>query len=151
MGGIDELRGQLREAGSICLDTVVFIYAFERHPRFGPLARAVFDGIAAGDFRACASVLAAGEVLTGVGRVGDEELLLRYRDLFQRFPGLTVVDADLEVMEEMAELRVAYGLPTPDAIHLATALVREAPVFLTNDLRLERVDVLRVLNLQAFL
>jgi predicted nucleic acid-binding protein len=150
MGGLSELLQQLREAGTVCLDTVIFIYAFERHPRFGPAAQAIFRAVAAGEFEAYASVLVAGEVLTGVKKAGDDELLLRYRDLFQRFPGLTMVDANLAVMEQMAALRAAFGLPTPDAIHLATTLVQKAPVFLTNDLRLERVDVLQVLNLQTF-
>jgi len=149
MGELSELLQQLREAGTVCLDTVIFIYAFERHPRFGPAAQAIFRAVAAGEFEACASVLVAGEVLTGVNKAGDDELLLRYRDLFQRFPGLTMVDADLAVMEQMAALRAAFGLPTPDAIHLATALVQETPVFLTNDLHLERVSALRVLTLQG--
>ncbi len=150
MGGVTALLQQLRDAGSVCLDTVIFIYAFERHPRFGPASQAVFRAIAVGEFQAYASVLAAGEVLTGVKKAGDDDLLLRYRDLFQRFPGLTLVDADLAVMEHMATLRASYGCPTPDAIHLATALAQKAPVFLTNDLRLERVDMLQVLNLQTF-
>lgn len=149
MGGLSELLQQLREAGTVCLDTVIFIYAFERHPRFGPAAQAIFRAIEAGEFEAHASVLVAGEVLTGVKKAGDDELLLRYRDLFQRFPGLTMVDANLAVMEQMAALRAAFGLPTPDAIHLATALVQETPVFLTNDLRLDRVSALRVLTLQG--
>ena len=149
MGGLSELLQQLREAGTVCLDTVIFIYAFERHPRFGPAAQAIFRAIAAGEFEAYASVLVAGEVLTGVKKAGDDELLLRYRDLFQRFPGLTMVDANLAVMEQMAALRAAFGFPTPDAIHLATALVQETPVFLTNDLHLDRVSALQVLTLQG--
>ena len=106
--------------------------------------------IAGGEFQAYASVLAAGEVLTGVKKAGDDDLLLRYRDLFQRFPGLTMVDADLAVTEYMATLRASHGCPAADAIHLATALVHKAPVFLTNDLRLERVEALQVLSLQTF-
>ena len=88
MGGVTALLQQLRDAGSVCLDTVIFIYAFERHPRFGPASQAVFGAIAVGEFQAYASVLAAGEVLTGVKKAGDDDLLVRYRDLFQRFPGL---------------------------------------------------------------
>jgi len=60
-----------------------------------------------------------------------------------------MVDANLAVMEQMAALRAALGLPTPDAIHLATALVQETPVFLTNDPHLDRVSALRVLTLQG--
>jgi len=150
VGGLDELLSTLREAGCVCLDTVVFIYAFERHARFGPAARSVFRAISQGEFEACASALVVGEVLTGVMKARNTELQLRYRDVFQRYPGLIVVDADLVVMEQMAALRAAHNLRTPDAIHLATALVHQAPVFLTNDLQLSRVATPEVLSIQSF-
>ena len=37
------------------------------------------------------------------------------------------------VAKEGARLRARYGLRTPDALHLATALVHRATAFLTND------------------
>ena len=83
MGGLSELLQQLREAGTVCLDTVIFTYAFERHPRFGPAAQAVFRAIAVGEFQAYASVLAAGEVLTGVKKAGDDDLRLERVDALQ--------------------------------------------------------------------
>ena len=46
-----------------------------------------------------------------------------------------------EVFEKATELRAEYIVKTPDAIHLAAALVSRCDVFLTNDLRLNRVDV----------
>ncbi len=147
MGELSDLLRNLTAAGRVCLDTSIFIYAFERHPHYGPSAQAVFQALSNGDFEACASVLAAGEVFTGVKKVGDDDLLMRYRDIFHRFPGLTLVNADLDIMEQMAELRAEYGVPTPDAIHLATALTWHAAVFLTNDVRLKRVEAVEVLIL----
>ncbi len=151
MGEVAELLHRLELAGSVCLDTVIFIYAFERHPRFGPVAQAVFRNLADGRFRACASVLAAGEVFTGVKKIGDDILLMRYREVFERFPGLAMVDADMAVMERMADLRATYGLATPDAIHLATAIVWGSPIVLTHDLRLQRVHDVEVLTLPSFI
>ncbi|MCI5218746.1 MAG: PIN domain-containing protein [Candidatus Electrothrix sp. LOE2] len=46
-----------------------------------------------------------------------------------------------EVFDKATELRAQYSLKTPDAIHLAAALVSGCDVFLTNDLRLNRVSV----------
>lgn len=71
-------------------------------------------------------------------------------DVFQRFPGLTVASADTVVMERMSDLRVHYGIPTPDAIHLGTALAHGAGAFVTNDARLQRVTEMDVLLLSEF-
>ena len=46
-----------------------------------------------------------------------------------------------DVFEKATELRAEYHVKTPDAIHLAAALVGDCDIFLTNDLRLNRVDV----------
>ena len=98
----------------------------------------------------CASTLALGEVLVGVKKADDPELALRYRGVLTRFPGLTLVDAGAAVMEAMAGLRAQYGLPTPDAIHLATALVWGARAFVTNDRRLRQVDELEIILLSEW-
>lgn len=147
MGTITELLTRLEQAGQIALDTVVFIYAFERHPQYGARAQAIFHALETERCRGCASVLALGEVLTGVKKAGNLELALRYRDVLTRFPGLTLLDTDVAVMEAMSDLRARYGLPTPDAIHLATAWVSGARAFVTSDLRLRRVQELEIMIL----
>ncbi|MBN1137952.1 MAG: PIN domain-containing protein [Anaerolineae bacterium] len=150
MGTLSELSAHLARAERLALDTVAFIYAFEHHPDYGPPARVVFDALEAGLCRGCASTLALGEVLAGVHKAGDAELALHYRDVLTRFPGLTLVDAGVPVMERMANLRARYGLPTPDAIHLATALHWGAQVFVSNDLRLRRVQEIEVVLLSEW-
>ena len=150
MGGVESLTERLRQADVVGLDTLVFIYAFERHPDYGPLAQSIFRAMEDGLCQGCASVLALGEVLTGVKKAQDSELLLRYRNVFQRFPGLTVADVDTVVMERMSDLRARYGIPTPDANHLGTALARGVGLFVTNDVRLRRVTDVEVLLLAEF-
>jgi len=59
-------------------------------------------------------------------------------------------DADMRVMEKMSDLRVAYGLKTPDAIHVATALLHGAQAFVSNDAGLKRVKELDVLVLEDY-
>lgn len=141
---------RLHQAGRIGLDTVVFIYAFERHPQYGPLARAVFGALETGQCRGAASVLAFGEALTGAKKAGDARLALQYRALFRYFPGLETVNVDWVVMEWAAEFRARYGLPMPDAIHLGTAVAWKANLFVTNDARLKRVTEIEVLLLSEF-
>lgn len=151
MGTLNELPAYLARAGRLALDTVVLVYAFERHPVYGVSARAVLDALETGACQGCVSSLALGEVLVGVHKAGDAELALRYRNVLTRFPGLTLIDAGVEVMEQMARLRARYGLSTPDAIHLGTALVWGARAFVTNDLRLRQVQEIDIVLLSDWI
>ena len=144
------LLEQLQNTTAVALDTAIFIYAFEQHPRFGALAQSVFRAIESGRFQGFASVLTLGEVLTGVKRADNPDLLFRYRDVFQRFPGLRLCTRDVAVMEQMSNLRIRYNLRTPDAIHIGTALVYGVETFITNDLHLKCVTDLDVVVLADF-
>jgi predicted nucleic acid-binding protein len=52
-----------------------------------------------------------------------------------------------DIAEQAASLRARYGLRTPDALQIATALAADCGAFVTNDARLQRVTELRVLVL----
>lgn len=52
-----------------------------------------------------------------------------YRD----FPNLTAVPIDLDVADEAANLRVAFGLAAPDALIAATGLAAGVAHLVTND------------------
>jgi predicted nucleic acid-binding protein len=41
-------------------------------------------------------------------------------------------------MDRATKIRADHGFRTPDAIHLAAAVISNCDAFLTNDLRLER-------------
>lgn len=146
-----ELIRRLRQAQRIALDTVVFIYTFERHPLYGPLAQAVFRALSTGQCQAIVSVLALGETLVGAKKAGDARLVSDYRTVFKYFPGLKIVDVDWAVVEWAAEFRACYGVPMPDAIHLGTAKAYGARLFVTNDAQLKRVAELEILLLSEFL
>jgi len=64
-------------------------------------------------------------------------------------PYLRVVDMDRQIAERAAAIRAAHGYRTPDAIHLATADVIGADVFVTNDARLLRFGAVRVVAVNA--
>ena len=49
-----------------------------------------------------------------------------------------IVVLSREVMDRATNIRAQYGLKTPDAIHLAAAVMSNCDIFLTNDHRLDR-------------
>lgn len=149
--GVEDFCRALRNYQVIGFDTMIFIYHFEDHPLFAPLTEPLFEAIGQGELSAEVSVLLVGEVLAGAKRAADNEMLLHYRHIFGEFPNLTLHDADMRVMEKMSDLRAACGLKTPDAIHVATALLNGAQAFVTNDAGLKRVSELDVLMLEDYI
>lgn len=67
------------------------------------------------------------------------DVLGLFNGFFER-DRLLVADVTREVLDRTSELRVRYGLKTPDAIHLATALLHQASTLLTADPDFQRCD-----------
>jgi uncharacterized protein len=68
-------------------------------------------------------------------RDANMDLLKDFDDYFAEAVS-QVVPLFKEVIDQATEIRAIYGFKTPDAIHLAAALVAGCTVFLTNDHRL---------------
>ncbi|MGM0883242.1 MAG: type II toxin-antitoxin system VapC family toxin [Bacillota bacterium] len=73
-------------------------------------------------------------------RDGNLALDKQYKLLFAHFPNLSDVPVDNAVAERAAFLRGKYGMKTPDALVIASAIIAQADVFVTNDFRLEQVE-----------
>lgn len=76
-------------------------------------------------------------------RRGQTELITRYDEFFLR-RSLNVVDIGGSVIDLATDLRVGYGLKTPDAIHVATAMECGADLILTGDRDMTRCKGIRV-------
>lgn len=88
------------------------------------------------------------EVLVHPLREGRSELAEEYRNILLQSPALTAVSLDEGIAEESAGLRARYGIRTPDAIQLATAIRSGASWFLTNDAELANLPEISVLVLK---
>jgi uncharacterized protein len=51
-----------------------------------------------------------------------------------------IVGLSREVVDLATRIRAQYGFKTPDALHLAAAILSDCDVFLTNDYRLDRFN-----------
>jgi predicted nucleic acid-binding protein len=94
-----------------------------------------------------AASLTLTEVLTKPIQVDNRRLQHQYRDFLLSTRNLNVVATDVIIAIKAAELRAAHNLKTPDALHVATAIMRGADAFLTNDAGIRRVDEITVLVL----
>ena len=70
-------------------------------------------------------------------RAGDTVLLALYESLLNG-PEVQLVDLTADVVEKATELRANLNFKTPDALHLASAILVKATAFLTGDRALAR-------------
>jgi len=133
------------------LDTAPLIYLIEENPRFLPLVRPFFEAVDRGEFRVVTSTLTLTEVLVHPMRHGDHELADQYRRILLHANQVTTAPVSEVIADEAAQLRSRYGLRTPDAIQLATAISAGASSFLTNDTRLPNLPSLKMLVLNQLI
>ncbi len=76
-------------------------------------------------------------------RAGDTTLLALYEALFNG-PEVQLLDITADVVEKATELRASLNLKTPDAIHLASAILAKSTAFLTGDKNLARCGAIVV-------
>jgi predicted nucleic acid-binding protein len=124
----------------VYLDTAPTIYLVEN---ISPWAEAVSRYLSTRDAIPAASVLTRMECRVKPMRDGRTGLLDDFEAFFQSLPG-GLLDLKAAVFDKAAKLRASLNLRTPDALHLATALVHGCDVFLTNDTALTRCTEIQV-------
>jgi len=136
--------------GPVALDSVVFIYFIERHPRFAPLLQFLFTRIDSGRLTAVTSAITLLETLVVPYRSGDADLTAKYEAILTNGRGLTLVPIVLPVIRLAAQIRAATAIRLPDALQLAAASLTKCTAFLTNDRRIPSLAGIPVLQLDAF-
>jgi predicted nucleic acid-binding protein len=76
-------------------------------------------------------------------RERDAAILALYDQFFSR-QSLGILPLSDAVVDKATELRAVLGIKTPDALHLASAIIARAEVFVTGDAALQRCKEVRV-------
>ena len=136
--------------GPIGLDTAIFVYYIEEHPRYLALVEPVFEGIDCGRWLAVTSGVTLLETVVIPYRIGDETLADRHEGFLTLSRGLTLVELDRALLRAAARLRATAGVRTPDALQLGAALDARCTAYLTNDRALPCLRGLPVLRLRDY-
>ena len=136
--------------GPVGVDTALFIYFIEEHPRFLRLIEPLFAAADEGKRELVTSALTLLEVLVVPFRAGNLALAERYENLLTRSSGIRIVDLTRDQLRTAAQLRAATAVRTPDALQLAAAITSGCTSFITNDRRLPAVAGTRVLQLADY-
>lgn len=118
----------------VALDSNIFIAFFSKDDEFYQSALDIVNQIYDGQTKAVCSSIVFGEILYTATR---EESIRQVDQFFGQLQGCSVMPADKQVCMQAALLRLTHSsLKLPDAIHLATALVAKASLFITADKQL---------------
>jgi predicted nucleic acid-binding protein len=140
MGWLKKLYGK-----TVALDTAPLIYFVEATPMFTERVQPFFEALARAEFKVLTSTLTITEALVKPVRHGQLDKIAVFKEILERH--IRVVPATTQIAELAARLRAAHNLQTPDAIQVATALDQKADFFLTNDVKLSRLQQPQVLVL----
>lgn len=147
----DRVDAFLENHRSVGLDTCVFIYAVESHPKYLASVKQVLRWTRGPNGHAITSTITMTEALVRPYRLTDLVLVQEFHALLATYPHLDWIPPTLQIADRAAQIRADYNLRTPDAIQAATALAAGVTGFVTNDRIFRRIPSLEVLVLDELL
>jgi predicted nucleic acid-binding protein len=144
MGLREDLKGK-----RVYFDANVFIYLMEGYPALEASLRDIRDSIFHGESNICTSELTLCEVLVPAFRANNTGLLALYRQFIEDSGAFELIPTTRETYIRASLLRAQFGLKTPDAIHMATAIESGCSAFLTNDKSLKAPIGITILSMKT--
>lgn len=126
----------------VFIDTPIFIYLFEDHPKYASAIQPIFDD---SSITKVSSIITVSEVLTKPYEENNTELVKRYQEIFMHLPSLILTSPDYDTAILASQIKAKYQFKLIDSFQLAMAQQNKCPSFLTNDKQL-----LKYKNLQVF-
>jgi len=142
-----KIADTLSSISLLAFDTVPLIYFIERNPTYIVQMREIMQQIADENLKGTASFLTLTEVLIHPIKIGDATLVQQYETILTKSKNFRLAVIGDTTSRKAAELRALYNLKTPDALHVASAIVTNADAFLTNDKGLRRINEIDILLL----
>ena len=137
---LTRLRTFLHHNRRLALDTSVFIYQLEAHPRYAIVTDHIFAWLERPGHYAVTSTITMTELLVQPYRDSGEHRVNEFYALLSTYPNLEWIAPDLQIADIAARLRAKHRLRTPDALQAATAIQAQATGLITNDAAFQRVD-----------
>jgi predicted nucleic acid-binding protein len=112
--------------------------------------RGIFSAIEIGGITAVTSPVTLAECITHPLKQNLPDLAQRFSDVILRGKHTRFVELGSTIALSAAQLRAQHTLTLTDALQLATAISAGCDAFLTNDVRLKRVNEIRVIVIAEF-
>lgn len=138
------------EAKIVGVDTMLFIYLFEKNQKYFPTVKEFFDLMEKEKIFIVTSIITPIEILSTSSLKNYPEKQQLYLSFFKKMKNLKIKEINWDLVEKVGYFRRKYSLRTPDAIQLVTAIETHAKIFVTNDKRFKKIKEIPVLILDEF-
>ncbi|MCB0633320.1 MAG: PIN domain-containing protein [Lewinella sp.] len=135
----------------IYLDTAPLIYFIEAHSKYAIPLEPIFEANQKGEFTFITSTLTITEVASGPLKKGRKDLADLFVNTLLNAMHFQLIDFNADIAIEAASIRSELNLKTPDAIHLATAVIGGAEFFFTNDRDFSRNEKISVITVDQII
>ena len=126
---------------------MLFIYFVDAKAAEHPPVSRIYNHIRSNGHRIITSTITIGEMLVPAYKYNNPILGEMVREMLAQ---VDLLPFDTLVAGRFAQIRAAYTkVEAPDAIHLATAALHKADVFLTNDHALQKLKVPGIGSIQG--
>jgi predicted nucleic acid-binding protein len=125
---------------NVYLDSMQWIYFFERNPLFHPQTRSMILRAQAARSSFLSSPLVLAEVLVVPKKNGDVFTATKYRRFFLS-SAVSLIPFGADAAERFADLRASTRVKPADALHLALAASAGTDYFVTTDAKLHSLTI----------
>jgi predicted nucleic acid-binding protein len=133
---LSSLEAAIPEGATLVIDTSAVLAYLDGTESVSPAATYLFDQLVrSGRNPARLSAVTVMEALVRPFGAASDVMIAVIETFLQRFPNLLVAPVDYATAREAARIRALTGLPTADAIVIATAIVAAAGTVVANDAR----------------
>lgn len=144
-------RRRIREAGKVHVGARALAYhLLAREPEV-ELTRLLFAGVQEGTVTAQSSAVSLYQILAEPYRRGEADAAGEAEKLLSGLRGLELIPVSAALAGQAARVRARLGTDAPTSVQIATAVIEEADLFLTDGSSLRRVAGVSVENLEAYL
>ena len=140
------LRAALK-SHRVYFDANIFIYLLEGFSEFEVDLAAIRESILHQECEIHTSGLTLCEVLVLPFRQNNTQLIAQYRSFIEGSGAFTIHPTTVETYLRASLYRGQFGMKTPDAIHIATAVENNCSVFLTNDQAIKGPSSMTIIHL----
>jgi predicted nucleic acid-binding protein len=149
--GVAQLNRLLKLHSRIALDTSVFIYQLQANPKYVGLTDEIFVWLQRPKSQGVTSTITMTELLVQPYRDRNQQQADEIYGLLSTFPNLAWISPCLDIADTAARIRAEYGLRTPDALQVATAIRSSATALITNDATFLRLADVQIMALDDLL
>ena len=128
-------------------DTNLFIYLIEENDLYIESLNNMLIFLEDNNYEIITSTLTLGEILTKPYKDNRLDLVEKYKTFFSN---MELIELNSEIATLFSKIRADYGIKTPDAIQLASAIYSKCDFFATNDNKLNIIKECNTLLLNNF-